>query len=178
MHDLSHKTLPNQDEALARQLGELIAGLTEAYETLDAQADLRRRAITSADVHALAQCVRDENETVQRVASLDESRAAIVRDVQRGSVEASEDVTISQLASSLAKPWRDPLLDASRRLRALISRVQQKNAAARQAAEKLARHMQGLFRAAEGWHSHTGSYERTGAVRAGAPVITALDCTT
>jgi len=178
MHDQNRSTSPRQDEELARKLSTLIEGLTEAYESLDAQADIRRRAITSADMHALAQCVRDENETVQRVASLDESRESIVRNALQGAAANGADLTISQLASSLAHPWRDPLLDASRRLRALITSVQQKNASARQAAEKLARHMQGLLRAAEGWHSHTGSYERTGAVRAGAPVITALDCTT
>jgi FlgN protein/Phycobilisome protein len=178
MHDQNRLMPAGQDEELARKLSELIAGLTQAYESLDAQADLRRRAITSADMHALAQCIRDENETVQRVALLDESRESIVRDAMQGSAEDSADLTISQLASLLAQPWRDPLLDASRRLRALISSVQQKNASARQAAEKLARHMQGLLRAAEGWHSQTGSYERSGAVRAGAPVITALDCTT
>lgn len=178
MHDQSRPDTPGHDEALANQLHELIEGLTQAYETLDAYADLRRRAITGADMQALAQCVRDENETVQRIASLDQSRESIVRDAPCASSDESADLTISQVASSLAQPWRGPLLDASRRLRALISRVQEKNAAARQSAEKLARHMQGLLRAAESWHSQTGSYERTGAVRAGAPIFTALDCTT
>lgn len=168
------------DAALADQLRGLIDGLTEAYESLDELADARRCAITSADLRALAQCVRDENDTVQRIASLDQARASIVRQAAQPSRvdDGDAEVTISQLAASLAQPWRDRLLDASRRLRGLIQRVQSKNAAGRLAAEKLAKHMQGLLRAAEGWHSHTGSYNRAGAVRAGAPIVTALDCTT
>ena len=85
--------------------------------------------------------------------------------------------TITQLSGALPEPWRSELLDAALRLRALIDRVQRKNESSRVAAEKLARHMQGLMLDAERRHSHAGVYGRGGAVRTGAPVLTALDCT-
>lgn len=170
------------DDALADRLGALLGALSEAYDQLDALADARRRAVTTADLAALGAAVREENEIVQRVATLDAERASIVRDLaQRSPAESALDpssTTLTALAHRLAEPARGALLDGARRLRALIERVQRKNTASRQAVERLALHMRGLLAAAESLHSHTGAYHRSGAVRPGATVVSALDCTT
>lgn len=166
----AHAGLPERLDALIQQL-------SAAYEALDELADARRRAVTSADLGALGSCVQRENEQVQRIAALDRERESIVRLAAQESRFDPATTTITQLAGALPEPWRSDLLDAALRLRALIDRVQRKNESSRVAAEKLARHMQGLMLDAERRHSHAGVYGRGGAVRTGAPVVTALDCT-
>lgn len=181
MPEQTLNTKPNPTrtpDSTADRLDALLIELTSAYDRLDEIADARQRAISSADLAALSNTVRDENEIIQRVAQLDAERASIVRDLAQEPRLDPATTTLSQLAHRVADPARDALLDGARRLRTLIEKVQMKNAATRMAAEKLARHMQGLLRTAEGWHSHSGAYGRSGAVRAGAAVVTALDCTT
>lgn len=162
---------------LPERLESLIQQLHSAYEAMDELADARRRAVTSADLRALGDCVQRENAEVQRIAALDRERESIVRIAAQYSRFDPATTTITQLASALPEPWRSELVDAALRLRTLIDRVHRKNEASRAAAEKLARHMQGLVLDAERRHSHAGVYGRGGAVRTGAPVVTALDCT-
>ena len=169
------KPLRTEDE-LADRLQVLIEELSQAYEKLDALADRRRGAISTADMRSLADCARQESQEVERLAALDQTRASIVRDAAHQSRLDPAKTTLSQLACALADPWRDAVVDAAGSLRSLIERVQRKNAATRLAAETLAKHMQGLLRTAEGMHSHSGAYSRSGAVRVGSPVVTALDC--
>ncbi len=193
-------------DTLADRLDRLLAGLHAAYERLDAIADARARAVSAADTAGITRAINEENEIVQRLATLDAERASIVRDAaQQTSAPAALDpakTTITDLVGLIengfahgrdaratigadatitssgagVSPVQSALLEAAAALRRVIERVQAKNAATRLAAEKLAKHMQGLIRAAEGWHSHSGAYSRSGVVRAGAPVVTALDC--
>ncbi|RMH23648.1 MAG: flagellar protein FlgN [Planctomycetota bacterium] len=166
----------------ADRLDTLLRDLAAAYERLDALADARRSAVAGADLAALARVVREENEVVQRVASLDTERESIVREMAQGpptdDAPEPDGVTLSMLADRLAEPARGATLDAARRLRALIERVRLKNAASRRAVERLALHMRGVLAAAESVHSHTGAYGPRGAVRPGGAVVSALDCTT
>jgi hypothetical protein len=163
---------------LPERLRALLAELTRAYTAMESLAESRQRAMSGADLNALGASVQQENQIVQRIAALDEERASIVRLVAQESRLDPATTTITQLASKLPEPWQSELTDEARRLRVLIERVQRVNAAGQLAADKLARHMQGLIQAAERWHSHAGVYGRSGAVRTGAPVVTALDCTT
>ncbi len=193
-------------DTFADRLDRLLADLHAAYARLDAIADARARAVSAADTARITRAITDENEIVQRLAALDAERASIVRDAaQQTSAPAALDpvrTTITDLVGLIengfahgrdaratitnggvgpnsgtgVSPVQGALLEAAAALRRLIERVQAKNAATRIAAEKLAKHMQGLIRAAEGWHSHSGAYSRSGVVRAGATVVTALDC--
>lgn len=161
---------------LADRLRVLVEHLTEAYESLDRIAEERRQAVVSADLRALAECVRAENEQVQHIARLDADRGAIVREAAQGTRLDPASTTLTQVARTISEPRRSAILDAARRLRLLIEQVQRKNNSAKAALDKLSRHMQGLLRAAESRHSHSGAYGRSGTVRVGAPVVTALDC--
>lgn len=174
---LENRTAPTHEE-LATRLNALIEALLTCYEAMDRVADERARAVSAADVRALNECVQSESEIVKQVAQLDAERASIVRDMAQDSRFDPATTTISQLAHDLNTPRSEELLTAARRLRALMEQVHHKNAATKLAAEKLARHMQGLLLEAERLHSHSGAYGRSGAVRAGARVVTALDCTT
>lgn len=148
-------------DPLADRLDRLLADLHAAYARLDEIADARARAVSTADTTGIARAIADENEIVQRLASLDAERASIVRDAaQRPSAIFADRTTLDPATTTITdlvrlidepiSPVRATLFDAAGALRRLIERVQAKNAATRLAAEKLAKHMQGLIRAAEG----------------------------
>ncbi len=173
----THAQTISAHAGVPERLQSLIQELHQAYESLDRLTDVRRGAVSSADLRALSECVRSENDVVQRIAALDGERELIVRLVAQESRLDPTTATITQISSLMPEPWRSELLDSALRLRTIIDRVHRKNEASKLAAEKLARHMQGLLLAAERQHSHAGVYGRRGDVRTGKPVVTALDCT-
>lgn len=178
-------TTPRREAAdpLAADLGSVLDRLHAEHERLAIIAGARRRAIALADARAMAACIAQENEAVQRIAEIDAEREGIAARAERRfgrPADAGDEwrPTLSWIASRLPEPQRGALTSAASRLRALIERLRTDNAALAQAAETLAGHMTGIIRAVEGRLSHSGAYTPRGVVSAGPAVITAMDVTT
>jgi len=165
--------------SVAERLEQLLEALTLEHERLDALADRRAGAIASANLTGLGECVAEESAAAQRIAALEEERRRLLDEAAPSlGLEDPASTTISQVAERMPAPERGRLTDAALRLRTLIERVHTKNQSSGMAAERLARHMEGVIRAAEGWLSHARTYGRGGMVAAGPTVCSALDLTT
>lgn len=176
MHDPQRQS---PEASLVEALREALAELRREYEALESLADRRRDAVSRADLKAISECIGSENEVVQRIASAEQRRREAASALsERFGLEDAESAPVSRLAEHLDEHERADLLAAADDLRSVIRRVQQKNSAARRAAETLARHMQGLLRAAEHWFSHAGTYGKQGTVGAGTAVCSVMDVTT
>jgi hypothetical protein len=127
-------------DALAREMERTLAALAAEHERLRAINSARKRAISVADTKAMAVCLGQENEVVQRIAALDRDRELIVRKaVERfgppARSPAGRGVTLTWIASRFDEPDRSRLIMLASRLRDLIAVARSEAAAVAQAAD-------------------------------------------
>jgi hypothetical protein len=164
------------EHPLIVRLEELMGELVVTYEQMKTMGEMRLDAIKSADAHRLAACVRQENELVQRVADLEKQRITVVGGIasELGSPKKHE-TTIGWIAGRVDGAKSSALSSAAERLRALMGEVMKMNAVAKGAAERLARHMEGLMHEIARGLNHAQVYGRNGRVGATARVVSGLD---
>jgi hypothetical protein len=174
-------------DAMGGELEGLLKDLLAEHERLLALAGEHRAAIRGADAAALGECVKRQNQAVQRIAELETRRLTLAARMGaapapgvggRGvatAVAGAERPTVTRLAASLTEPLRGRVMAIASRLREVLERLRKEHAALREAAGVLGAHMDGLMRQITGRLSHAGTYGRRGAVDARVQVVSALD---
>lgn len=167
----------SSDEA-ARGLDRVLADLTVQFHRLGELARVKLGAMRQADTRALGACLTQENGAVQEIAEVEKRRVRIVGELAR-SLGSSEGVgtSVSWIADRLGPGVRERLMTRAQALRELMESVRQENEVAAIVAERLARHMEGLWAQVSASLNHSKTYGRKGAVQPGPRVVSALDLT-
>ena len=160
---------PDMHEQAALELEGLLRELIVCYEQLYSLSKLTMAALREADTGKLASCVGQQNELVQRVAEAEKRRIRVVGGLATtlGS-PAKTQTTVTWLAERIGGEVGERLRVLARALKTLLQRVRPANEATHDAADTLARHMEGLLRRVAGELRHAGLYGRRGAVTGGA----------
>ena len=164
------------EHPLVAELEVLMGELVVVYEQIKTMGELRFEAIRCADARRLAACVRQENGLVQRVAELEKRRISVVGRIaeQLGSPRERE-TTMGWIASRVEGARSASLKTLADRLRALMTEVMKLNAVAKGAAERLAKHMEGLMHEIARGLNHAQVYSSRGRVDAAARVVSGID---
>lgn len=160
-------TTTAQTNETARALAHTLDAMIEAHETLHEAVLDHRSALSRADRDAVAEAMRVEARTIDRIRSLDKDR----RDAF-GHATAVQDI-----ARDFAEPAKSHVLERASRLRACIEAVRSEQAVVETASRSLLGHMEGLFRQVAARLSHAGTYGRMGRVEVGHQVVTGIDLT-
>lgn len=167
---------PASTDHLASRLESLVGELVSCYEQLLGLAEQRLEAIRASNAQSLASCVRRENEIVQRVASLEAERSAVITPLASGMGSEHEGATrISWVARRLKGPEGERIGAMCAQLKSLAERLGAINEVARQAAEHLAKHMTGLLHAVSRHLNHAKTYSRAGSMNAGPRIVSSID---
>ncbi len=164
------------DDPLIDELEQILRQLVVHYEQLHSLANLHLEAIRKADVDQLSVCIAQENRIIQAVAESEKRRLHVVGDIADilGSPEESQ-TTMSWIAERIRGDRGSRLAAMARHLRSVIAAMSEVNTAARQAAETLAKHMDGLMRSVARELNHAKTYSNRGRMDAGPAVVSALD---
>lgn len=169
------------DEAmtiLARALERLLADLEEQYCCLKSLSQARLAAMRRADRAALSACIQEENLAVQAIVEIEKRRVRIVGELAAG-LGSTDGVgtTLTWIALRMKGAAGDRLAAKAQKLREEIGQVRRLNEIGAVVAERLARHMEGLWAQVAATLNHSKTYGRMGAVQPGPRVVSALDLT-
>jgi hypothetical protein len=176
---LSPKPAPTPPlPAGVEQLDACLSALVAEHERLLAVTGEHRAALAGADLRALNDCIRRQNDIVQRISEIEQRRRSAATMLIGQPRPGDPELTIAQVSSRVPEPGRSRLASLTARLRDLLNQIHREHQALRIAAQELSNHMEGLMRQVYGTLSHSGTYGRGGAVAAGAQVVSALDVRT
>ena len=165
------------DSDMDKQIAQLEAILVQELAEHDQLLELiqrKRRALRQANHRLVADCCRQENGRVQKIAELEKARLRSVGQLTLLLAPgAAEPLRLGALAQRLSEPVRGRLLVLRQHLRQRIEQVRHDAGIAQRAAETLARHMQGLVQTLSGVMGGGAAYGR-----AGAPTRAALTLST
>jgi len=168
---LAGPTAPIHDE-LRLLLSEFIA----QHEKLLRLTTEHHEAIRQADPLRCDRVMQSERNTLAAIAELESRRQLLVKRAQIEIRPAPQAIArLSDLARCAPEAIRTNLIDMSERLKTLVARVQEEQNVVRVVSRVLLAHMEGLMRQVASSLSHSGTYAKSGAVAAGAPIVTRLD---
>lgn len=149
-----------------KQLSQLEAVLRRqiaAQDRLLSSMTRKMDAIRRASAQELADCCREENESLQLVAELEKQRLGLAAELTRlVNPAAKAPWTLRELAERIEEPARGRLLVLREQLRQKAASVQRGASVAHQATQTLARHMQGIVHAIGGAMTGILTYSRRG----------------
>jgi len=167
----SSPAAPIHDE-LRALLSEFIA----LHEKLLALTTEHHEAIRQADPMRCDRVMQSERNTLAAIAELESKRQLLVKRAQVEIRPVSTSIArLSDLARCAPEALRVNLVEMSDRLKTLVARVQEEQNVVRVVSRVLLAHMEGLMRQVASSLSHSGTYAKSGAVTAGAPIVTSLD---
>ncbi len=161
-----------------RALERVLADLTEQYIRLRSLSTARLEAMRKANLGALGACVTEENLAVQGIVEVEKRRVRIVGELAALlGFARGNDTTLTQIAQRIDGPVGERLLAKAQDLRDIMQGVRRQNEVGAIVAERLARHMEGLWAQVVATLNHSKTYGRMGAVQSGPRVVSALDMT-
>jgi hypothetical protein len=166
-------------ERIGGELEGLIALLIDRHTGLLGAVKGHRAALSAANVEAMEESVRKQNEHVQAIADLERRRLAVLARLAEATgqdrARGSEKPTLAWAAGLLPEPIRGRVLAAGAALKERLTELSVQTKVVRQAAEAVAGQMEGLFRQVAQRLSHSGTYNPRGRVEARTQVVTSLD---
>lgn len=173
-----HQTFntPRQSPALHDDLRDLLTEFIAQHEALLRQTTEHHEAIRQADPLRCDRIMQAERATLARIAELESQRQQLVKRAQNEIRPAPASLArLSDLARCAPEAIRTNLIELAERLKSLVARVQEEQNVVRVVSRVLLAHMEGLMKQVARSLSHAGTYAKTGAVGAGAPIVTSLD---
>ena len=163
---------------LARGLERIVGDLGEQYARLKSLAQARLGAMRRADPAALGACISQENMAVQEIVEIEKRRVRIVGELATmlGSREGVG-TGVQWIAERIDGAVGERLTTKAQKLRDEMEQVRRLNEVGSVVAERLARHMEGLWAQVAATLNHSKTYGRMGAVQPGPRVVSALDLT-
>lgn len=170
-------------DSLVGELCAILDAMLAEHRAMTAVVERRRQALRKAKINDLNQCVAEESAIAQRVAVLDQRRETVV---------ATLLPLIGGAPAGAARGWRpnaewlagriggkqgERLLFTANALREVIGTLREANASTRDAAETVARHIQGIVRSVEQRLSGSGAYTHRGVVSAPPSALFGVDLT-
>lgn len=162
--------------AIHDELRVLLSEFIALHEKLLSLAAEHHEAIRQADPLRCERVMQSERHTLAAIAELETRRQSLVKRAQIEIRPAPPTIArLSDLARCAPESLRGNLLDMADRLKSLVARVQEEQNVVRIVSRVLLAHMEGLMRQVASSLSHSGTYAKSGAVAAGAPIVTSLD---
>lgn len=176
--------VPQQSvDALAGDLCAILEAMLAEHRALATIVERRRAALQRAKVHDLTECASQEGAVTERIAMLDRRRESLVAALVASFGGAPAGVprtwrpNAEWLAQRLPPRHAERLLAAATALRETLHALHAANAATCEAAETVARHIQGIVRAVEQRLSGSGAYTPRGVVNAMPGALCGVDIT-
>lgn len=170
-----NKTQSPASSKVSDDLEALLRGFISKHERLLQLTIDHHQAIRQADAPRCDAVARESQLVLSEIAALDSQRQALIKRVQTEIKPTGPLSKLSDIARALPDPIGPALLDLSDKLRVIMKRVQEEQNLLRVVSRVLLAHMEGLMRQVAHSLSHSGTYAKTGAVAAGAPIVTSLD---
>lgn len=170
---------PTFQAAIHDELRALLAEFIAQHETLLRLTTQHHEAIRQADPVGCERVMQGERATLAAIADLESRRQQLVKRAQAElrplppSIAKLSD--LARCAPAYPEAIRTNLVEMAERLKGLVVRVQQEQNVVRVVSRVLLAHMEGLMRQVASSLSHSGTYAKSGAVAAGAPIVTSLD---
>lgn len=174
---------PNDRDSLVAALCSALESMLAEHRALRDVVARRREALRRAKIADLNACIASESEIAQRIATLDQRRenASHALLLHMGGVPAGSPrawrPNSEWFASRLGGKQAERLRTIAAALRAAIEDVRAQNASTQQAAEHVARHIQGIVRSVEQRLSGSGAYTQRGVVSAPPAALCGVDIT-
>lgn len=170
-------------EPMLDALCALLSELRREHETLLTLSERKREAVAHARHAELSSCIREESEVAQRIASIERRREPVVHALvgaiggppagaPRGWRADSE-----WIAARLDERGAERLRARAREVREIITELRTRNASVAQAAETLARHLQGIIRTVDQRLNASGAYTPRGVAAAAPSTLCGVDIT-
>ena len=160
----SDRGLQTEVELLKRMLAVQI----DAQRTLLSCVQQKREAIRTANIDTITALCQQENEIIQKVATLEKKRLALVgRITQRVSPQAAKPLSLNEIADAAGDGLGPRLRTQAQTLREAIQAVRRESSIVNAAAATLSRHMAGIMQTVNSALSRIGVYERKGRISVG-----------
>ncbi len=170
-------------DSLAGELCAILDAMLREHRAMLAIVERRRAALRTAKINELNQCVGEESAAAQRIATLDQRREVVIAAIlpALGGVPAGSArgwrPNAEWLAPRIGGKHGERLLSTAIALREVITTLREANASTREAAETVARHIQGIVRSVEQRLSGSGAYTPRGVVNAPPSALFGVDLT-
>lgn len=162
--------------AIHDELRTLLAEFIAQHEKLLSLTTEHHEAIRQADPLRCERVMQAERSTLAAIAELESRRQQLVKRAQAELRPLPPSIArLSDLARCAPEAIRTNLVEMADRLKGLVARVQEEQNVVRVVSRVLLAHMEGLMRQVASSLSHSGTYAKSGAVAAGAPIVTSLD---
>ncbi len=166
----------DQVGAVIDQLEQILQSQLSGYGRMRTCLNEKREAIAQADMAEIERICREQQRIAQTVTELEKHRLALIgRLTEAMKPQASEPLSISDVAEQADDERKARLLRVRDDLLALVHTVQRESSVVRQAAESLSRHMTGLIQTVQNTLSQAGVYGQRGRVQDGAVSRHAID---
>jgi hypothetical protein len=170
-------------ETLAGDMCALLEAMLVEHRAMIAVVERRKEALRRARINDLNACIAEESVIAQRIAHIDQRRDAVVRQLVPllggapiGSPRGWRP-TAEWLAPRIGGPLGERVRAVAGKLREAIESLRAANASTREAAETVARHIQGIVRSVEQRLSGSGAYTNRGVVSAAPSALCGVDLT-
>ena len=152
------------------RLDSMLGKLEDEHLTLLELAKAHKEALSHASIPELNEITMKTSEVLMRIAQIEDARRAMIEQ-DFGSL-----ASLDQLMEHFNTQDQDRIGQRKTRLRELIGRVKEEQAAVQVASENLASHMKGLIKQVSASLSHAGTYSRVGSVSPShTQVVSSLD---
>jgi flagellar FlgN protein len=152
------------------RLDSMLGQLEDEHTTLLELAKAHKDALSHASIEELNAITLKTSEVLMRIAQIEDTRREMITK-DFGSL-----ASLDQLMEHFNTQDQDRIGQRKTRLRELIARIKEEQAAVQVASENLASHMKGLIKQVSASLSHAGTYSRVGSVNPSrTQIISSLD---
>ncbi len=174
---------PASVETLAGEMCALLEAMLTEHRAMLGVVERRKEALKRARINDLNACIAEESVIAQRIATLDQRRDSVVRQLvpllggapigsPRG-WRPNAEWLVPRIGGALGERVNTVAMN----LRGVIESLRAANASTRDAAETVARHIQGIVRSVEQRLSGSGAYTHRGVVSAAPSALCGVDLT-
>jgi len=161
---------------LADELERILRSQLEGEQLLLKCVENKRQAIRTANIQEITAISAGENTIVQRLAELEKRRLEIIGALTAAAnPNASQPLTITQIAEGIDDPQRTRLLAIAAQLRDAITQLRRESSILRVAAETLNRHMTGIVQSVQSTLCRARIYGQRGSLAVGSPLQSIVD---
>lgn len=163
-HDEIQEATP-QIIKLVRLLEGILCAQHDDYKKIAEYIARKQEAIRNANMEDITNICQHEHVVAQHATQLEKQRLVLIGEItSRLQPNASDPLTVSQIAESLAEPDRNRILELAGALQQTVNEVRAASSIVRKASDALAVHMGGLLQTMQSVLSKAQVYSQKGRI--------------